>query len=128
MPHKLSAGLTTIFDLIIIDAKKKPPFLNTTNEDHKKVRNIISALLIEITNLIKPYFIPDKDLFDTLTSFETIAAEFCLITNVALYLNANLYIERLIKKYIDEAIREQEYESAANLKNFMSLREQYEQL
>lgn len=118
--------LTDLFNLIIKDATKKPPFLNFKVEEHKDIQNTISALLTILSSLIKPYFINDNELYDILLEFETIHSAFDDIKSITMFFNCTAFVNKKITKYKDEAISFQEYESADNLNRFCDLRLQYQ--
>lgn len=123
-----NTGINELFNLCIKKSNKVPDFINVRLKDHKLPYTTISALISELSNLIVPIFMNEKDIFKILIDFEVILANgFDPINSPILYLKCISYINDTIDDLIDEAEKLQEYESEKNLYIFRKLRNEYQQ-
>lgn len=124
---KQRESLTELFNECLREANTKPPFINNNNKAHKKPYETISSLISELTYLIKPMFINEKDIFSFLIGFEIVASEgFDSISSMTLYFSCINYINNFVDRYLIMANDTEEYETAKNFKVFRELRNKYQ--
>lgn len=114
-----------LYQKIVQDSKSVPPFINTTSTEHYQAFKTISKLLIMIANLIQKRCFTDKQIYEFLQEFETVASNFDEISSITLYMSCNNYINNMVVHYLDESASDEEYECASNLKKFIEMRKKY---
>lgn len=67
----------------------------------------------------------DKQIKEYIIDFEEIASGLDDIGSLTLYMSANNYVNNLVEDYLREAVSDEEYEIATNLRKFISQRKQY---
>ncbi len=67
----------------------------------------------------------DKQIKEYIIDFEETASGLDDIGSLTLYMSANNYVNNLVEDYLREAVSDEEYEIATNLRKFISQRKQY---
>lgn len=123
-----NTGISELFNFCIKESNQVPDFINIRMKAHKAPYSTICSLIAELSNLIQPIFMNEKDIFKFLIEFEVMAANgFEPIISQTLYFKCIEYINDIIDGLIEEAEKLQEYESEKNLYIFRKLRNEYQQ-
>lgn len=118
-------SIAEVFDLMVKDAKEKPPFLNMRKHLDKEMRDNISGMIMEATAAVKPYILNDKQIGEIYVNFEfewQIIDTIC--KDIIIYFKIEKYIDDLFKKWIKAASEIEEYEIANNIKKVKILIDQ----
>ena len=118
-------NLGELYKIIHKDASKIPPFINTKSDEHHTAYLVLSDLISYLSNLVQPRVLSDKELWKHLIEFEEIALGFCMIESMPLFLTIEAYLSKRISLYESWAIEYDEFETAANLKKFYDMRQNY---
>jgi hypothetical protein len=122
-----NTGISELFNFCIEESNQVPDFINIRTKAHKLPYSTICALVSELTYLIKPIFLNEKDIFRFLIDFEVMAANgFEPIASSVLYLKCLQYINGIVDELMEKAEQLQEYEAAKNLHIFKKLRNEYQ--
>ena len=114
-----------LYERCIKDSKTIPPFINTRSEEHHIAFLIISDMIFEVSKLLKRVIMNDKQIKQYILDFEEVASGLDDIGSLTLYMSANQYVNNLVEDYLREAVSDEEYEIATNLRKFISQRKQY---
>lgn len=114
-----------IYNSIIEDSKRIPSFINTRSKEHKMAFDILSNLIFMTSTLIQDHFLTENQVVYFVGEFEETASQFDDINSMTLFMSCNQYITNLIQRYHDEALENERYEVAANLKRFIDERRQW---
>jgi hypothetical protein len=127
MRTKTRPQIIQLFNECMEDANTVPLFINLNKKEHKLPAETISSLISELSYLIKPIFINEKDIFNFVIGFELMASiGFDGIKSLTLYLCCNGYINDIIDEYIINANKLEEYETVKNFTIFKKLRNKYQ--
>jgi hypothetical protein len=82
-------------------------------------------MIFEVSKLLKKVIMNDKQIKQYILDFEEVASGLDDIGSLTLYMSANQYVNNLVEDYLREAVSDEEYEIATNLRKFISQRRQY---